>query len=445
MRRRPDPRHLRAGALAAGLLLALQIGSPLQAQTNPPSDSNTAARSSAAAAIPLADLLARALPHDPQVRVADALRQAAEDRLRQIRSRFAPVLGVATTYGRSQDAELFRSIDRTTDRAEATLRWNLYNGGADRVELDAAERELEASGEDLRRAREEVSERVTEVALDLARLDAQLERGEQRIAVIRRLAQQVSLQAELGRLSDADLRQATASLVDAELALDQLVGDRAGALARLAVLVNELPPPLQPLFLPTAGDGEPASLRASRLRAEAARLRVRPLQSVLAPRVDMDLRKRLSERTQPSATSELQRGWTLNMRFEFPLGGETVYRRDEVEHRAEAAEAEVMRQSQLLQAERAALAPRLQGAERGIVLVGRQVEQLDALVRSGEAQFEAGRRTLQQLIQAHEARLAALQRLEDQRFRLASARLRELALAGRLLLALGLAAEPNRP
>jgi outer membrane protein TolC len=393
----------------------------------------------ASAAPTLADLLARTLPRDPQVRVAQAMLQATEDRRLQLRSRFAPLLGLLATYGESNDVEFFRPIDRTTQKTDATLRWNVYNGGADRVEWDASQREVAAAEQDLLRARQEVAERVTEVALELGRIDLQLALAGERMTVVRRLARQVATQAELGRLSDADLQEATASLVNAEIELDQLQSDRVGALERLSTLLGETVVDLLPPTLPPAAASEaPASLNAARLRSEAARLRVRSLESVLAPRLDLDMQKRLSEKTTPPMSTETRSGWTVAVRWEFPLGGESVHRRNEVERRAEAAAAEIERLEQGLRGELAALAPRIANAERAIALLDRQIEQFAAIARAGELQFEAGRRTLQQLIQAHEAHHASMQRRVDQQWRLQVARLRNLSLVGELLPSLGL-------
>jgi outer membrane protein TolC len=393
----------------------------------------------ASAAPTLADLLARTLPRDPQVRVAQAMLQATEDRRLQLRSRFAPLLGLTATYGEGTDVEFFRPVDRTSQKTDATLRWNLYNGGADSVEWDAAQREVAAAEQDLRRARQEVAERVTEAALELGRIDLQLALAGERMAVVRRLAQQVATQAELGRLSDADLQEATASLVNAEIELDQFQSDRVGALERLSTLLGETVVDLLPPTLPPAVAGDaPAALHAARLRSEAARLRVRSLESVLAPRLDLDMQKRLTDKTTPPMSTETRNAWTVAVRWEFPLGGEPVHRRNEVERRAEAAEAEIERLEQGLRGELAALAPRIASAERAIALLDRQIAQLAAIARAGELQFEAGRRTLQQLIQAHEAHHASMQRRADQQWRLQVARLRNLSLVGELLPSLGL-------
>lgn len=109
----------------------------------------------------LGDLLARMLPREPQVRSALALRQAAEERRTQARSRLGPTLYLQSTYGQARETEILQgAISRTNDRTEAGLRWNLYNSGNDLAELAGAERDVDAADQELRRAREDTAERI---------------------------------------------------------------------------------------------------------------------------------------------------------------------------------------------------------------------------------------------------------------------------------------------
>ena len=88
-----------------------------------------------------------------------------------------------------------------------------------------------------------------------------------------------------------------------------------------------------------------------------------------------------------------------------------------------------------------ALGPRIANAERAVGQIEGQIAQYTALVRAGELQFEAGRRSLSQLVQLHDSRFAAEQRRAEQAHRLLGARLRQLALSGALLPALGLSGD----
>ncbi len=392
----------------------------------------------------LADLLARILPREPQVRVALAQRQATDERRLQARSRLGPSLYLQSSYGQGRETEILQgAISRTTDRTELGLRWNLYNSGNDRAELAGAERDLAAADQELRRAREDAAERIAETYVELLHVQAQLGPAAERLAAVRKLAEQVRQQTEAGKASAADATQAEASLLDAEIAHEQLLADQTSARAKLAAQVGTevrevAPVVLAPVPAATLQTGQPGLVEAARLRADAARERVRPPVSLLAPRIDLEMRQRLSDRTNPILTTEQKSNWQLVARWDFPVMGETIARRNEGMRRAEAAEAEADRIAQTVRADLESLGARIAIAERALVVLDRQLQQYDQLVRAGELQFDAGRRSLQQLIALRDSRYAIAQRRADQAHRLLANRMRQLALTGQLLPALGL-------
>ncbi|OGA99405.1 MAG: hypothetical protein A3E25_17730 [Burkholderiales bacterium RIFCSPHIGHO2_12_FULL_69_20] len=391
----------------------------------------------------LAGLLARVLPRDAQVRTATALWQAAQQRRLQARSRLGPSLYLSATAGQGVETEFGRVIDRRTDRAEAGLRWNLYNSGNDQAELNASERDVAATEQDLRRAREDSSERLAETYVSLLYVQDQLPAAAERLSTVRRLVAQVQRQNEAGKASDADATQAAASLLDAEIVYEQLLADHASARAKLAAQAGTEVRNVQPVMLAAVPAsalqaGVPGLVTAARLRAEAARARVRPVPALLAPRIDLEMRHRLSDRTLPVLTTESQHNWQVTARWEFPVLGESIARRNEGQRRAEAAEADADRVAQGVQADLQALAARIAIAERAVTQLDKQIAQYDLLVRAGESQFEAGRRSVQQLIGLRDSRFNIAQRRAEQANRLLAARMRQLALTGNLLPALGL-------
>ena len=450
----PPATHLiirQVTTLAAALLLA----APLAAQEHRPEpapqlDTGAPAPPRLAVAPPpagaaesLAGLLSRVLASDPQVRAAEALLQASQERRLQARSRLGPSLLLSTSNGQSLDQEFGRPLERRTARAEAGLRWNLFNSGNDLAEFNASSRDTLAVEQDLRRAREDTSERVAESYVELLRLQQLLPHAADRLAAVQRLVAQVQRQNDAGKASDADATQAAASLLDAQIALEQLQVDRDSAREKLAALVGSelgevLPVVLAPVPAAALQTGQPGLVSAAQLRALSARDRVRPVSSLLAPRIDLEMRQQLSNKTTPPLTTEAQRSWQITARWEFPVMGETVARRNEGQRRAEAAEAEAERVARGVQADLQALRARIANAERALAQLDQQIDQYDRLVRAGELQFEAGRRNVAQLIQLRDSRYGAEQRRADQANRLLAARMRQLALTGQLLPALGL-------
>ena len=397
----------------------------------------------------LAGLLARVLPRDPQVRVAQSLLQATQQRRLQARSRLGPSAYLNANEGGSSETEFGFPINRSTSRAEAGVRWNLYNAGNDMAELNGATRDVDAAEQDLRRAREEVAERIAETYADLLRLQTLLPYAMQRLDAVRKLVEQVRQQTAAGKASDADATQASASLLDAEIAHELISADLDAARRKLAAQVGGEVRDAQALDLPAQwlADAAPAgtgladasgTLAAARLRADAARDRVRPVASLLAPRIDLEVRHQLHDRTLPSPTTLQKDVWQLTARWDFPVMGENAARRTEAQRRAEAAQAEAERVAQAAQIELQTLGPRIANAQRALAQLSQQATQYSSLVRAGELQFEAGRRTLPQLIQLRDSRFNVEQRRSEQAQRLLAAQLRLLSLQGRLLPALGL-------
>jgi len=445
---RPGLALLLATGLLAGQLQAqttAQAGSRQRAAAAPVTLSE-AQRSAIGQSESLQALLVRVLERDPQVRVAQLLLQASEQRRVQARSRLGPNVTVSSSYGRSVDNEGGLQINRRTDRTEAGLRWNLYNGGADLAEFRATSREVLAATDELRRAREDVTERLATAYTELVRVEQLVPRATERVDALQRLANQVQRQVEAGRVADADGQQAQASMIDAQIVLEQLQADLDAARQRLAALVGDVVRPTVPVTLAITPDPavlpRPGQVLAAQQRALAARDRVRSTWSMFAPRVDLEYRHRLADNTTPRPTTEQQNGWQLAARWEIPVGGELQARQAEGLRRAEAAEAEAERVLQQVQAELATLGPRMAQSQRAMALLERQVAQYDALVRAGELQFEAGRRSIAQLMQLHDSRFNAEQRRNEQTHRLLTARLRQLTLLGELLPALGLNPAP---
>jgi outer membrane protein TolC len=253
----------------------------------------------------------------------------------------------------------------------------------------------------------------------------------------------------LGKLSDADILQAESSALDAQISHQSVAADLDAARLKLSSFAGAQSPaelgPVEPFAIrkvaPANGAIESGNttgaLQAAQQRALAARERVRPSESLLAPRIDLELRKQLSNRTAPRNSTEQQQLWQLTARWDFPLGGELQSRRTETERRAEIAETEALRIARNVSAERSVVTVQLLNAEQAIEQLDKQITQYNGLIRAGDLQYDAGRRSLTQLIQLRESRFNVEQRKSEQLGRLRRAQLSELALSGDLLSTLG--------
>ncbi|MEG1324439.1 MAG: TolC family protein, partial [Janthinobacterium sp.] len=149
----------------------------------------------------------------------------------------------------------------------------------------------------------------------------------------------------------------------------------------------------------------------------------------------------LNNKTTPPPSTIQQRGWSVGVSWEIPLGGGSLAQRDESISRAQAAEADVARAEQGTRADLASMVPRIANAQRTLALLDEQERKMAIVVRGGTIQYEAGRRNLQQVIQTRDSYFTIQQRRIDQLHRLTLAQMRQYALAGQLLRVFGLAQE----
>ncbi|MBS0343028.1 MAG: TolC family protein, partial [Proteobacteria bacterium] len=324
----------------------------------------------------LQSLLARTMEQDPQLLVARALEAASGERRAQARSRLAPVLNAQALQGHARETLFGEPVDGRTDEASMGVRWNLFNGGADVAELRGSTHDVAAAREDVRRAREEIGERVADAYAQLLRYEELLPASRRRIDEAQRLVAMVGRATELGKLAPSDANQARAALLDAQVAHGQLLADLRSGRDRLAILTGvALRPPVpvelpRALLAPDAPSGESGLLAAARIRAQAASARVLPWTSTIAPRIDLDYSQQLHNNSRPVTDAKQEHGWLISARWDLPLGGENQARRAENIARAEAAKAEADRVERTLQSELATLPPRMESSRSAI-------EQLD--------------------------------------------------------------------
>lgn len=393
----------------------------------------------------LQSLLARTMEQDPQLLVARALEAASGERRVQARSRLAPVLNAQALQGRAKETLFGAPVDGRTDESSVGLRWNLFNGGADMAELRGTTHDMAAARADVRRAQEEIGERVANAYAELLRHEELLPASRQRVGEAQRLVELVKRSTELGKLAPSDANQAQAALLDAQVAHGQLLADLRSGRDRLAILTSVTLRPLVPVelsdahFMPDAPAGESGLLAAARTRAQAASARVLPWASTIAPRIDLDYTRELHNSSRPITDAKQEQGWLVSARWDLPLGGENQARRAEAMARAEAAKAEADRVERSLQSELATLPPRMANSRSAVSQLDEQVAQYDQLVRAAELQYQAGKRSLLQLVQLIDSRYLAQQRRAEERYKLLAAQLRFLALRGDFLPAMGVA------
>lgn len=397
-----------------------------------------------AAAAPLAGVVEEVLARHPDIQSSRALLDASEERIIQARSNYYPVLGIEALASDANDRQFGQPLERTTRRNDAYLRWNLFRGLADWRAAGVAGRDSEAAAADLAEAHEQVALQVSRAYLEVTRLRLLVAMGEGYLADQRRLNDEIATRAELGRLSDADVEYAKASLIQAEMEQSTLRGQLRGAERAYAQLTGQEPGELsepdlagalpaftQDQWLEAVAAGN-RRLRALQARAQARGEEVGVAAGALYPSLDLELRWRLKSDIEPAPVTETDDTQMLQLRYQLPLGGGSYSRKREAVARQAAArwavDSELLQlRSQLVQLwslwqESHLIAPRLE----------QRVESTLKVVDYYDLQFSAARRTLTDLIAARNDRYRARADLLNNRIeqQITSAEL--LALLGRL-------------
>lgn len=399
--------------------------------------------------------LQQAISRDPQVQLALAQWRATQAQWKQARSRWFPTLSVNASQGESDDLDLGLPVQRTTERTEALLRWNVFNGGADLNTWRAVAREVDAAALDVRRAREDAAERFISAYADAARGETVVRVAEDLLARMGVLKDMVDRQAALGKVSSVDADTSASSLLEIQAALADAQLEARRGRNRLAALSGLSPDDVKRLHLPGLGmrpdldQSDWPSLRAGNARWQAAQLRIQAADIRLGvipaeymPRIDLQWRQALHDRTTPPASTVSRRGSTLTVSLDVPLGGEPVFRRDENTERLRAAQAEADRVSLEAQIEWGEIIDQWGTLDLNLQRYRRQVQHLSRVTEGAMVQYESGRRTLIQLVELTRLPFATRQKMADASQQQLKAQARLLALSGRLLDQLGMDAAP---
>lgn len=397
-----------------------------------------------AAAMPLSEVVESVLRHHPDIDSSRALLVASEERISQARSNYYPVLGVEVLASDENDRQYGLPLNRTIRRSDAYLRWNLFHGMADRRTVASAERDHDAAAADLAEAHEQVALQVTRAYLEVLRLRMMEIMGEGYVGEHTRLNEDIRARAELGRISEADVEYAKASLIQAEMEQSKLRGELRGAEQFYRQLTGLKPGSLnQPaldravpsLTLDQLLDAVLTGNRKVRALQERAMARDEDIgvaAGALYPTLDLEVRHMLHSDIEPQPLTQTYDSTQLQLRYQLPLGGGNYSRKREAVARQEAAKGAV--DSQLLQV-RSDLARLWTSWREARAIAPRLEQRTDAtfkVVDAYDLQFSAARRTLTDLIAARNERYRARadqlnNRIEQQ---LTSAEL--LALLGQL-------------
>lgn len=397
-----------------------------------------------------------ALENDATLRAARAAADVQRERLPQAQAQLLPNLTVsaARSYNditRTQANLLGRPV--TTDEqyyshnGTLTLRQPLYRpallAGVEQARALVADADATLQAEV-----QNVASRVTGAYLESLFAQDQLDlvRQQIRVARVQLDAAQKSWQAGTGIRTDVDEIQARLDV----LLADELKAQQQIDLTRrqLEVLTGTLPQPLHrvdPARL-ALSDPEPATLaawleraeqhspelQALRARSEAARHEVDRARATHLPTLDAvaQIARSASENVTSPSSSYTNR--LIGLQFTLPL-----YAGGAVQSAIRQALAELTRTQEALEAARRELGVRVHREYRAVVEGVRRVRALERAVASAELvvtsnrrSYEAGTRTVIDVLNAEQQKQVALRDLAQARYEYLIARVRLAALAG---------------
>lgn len=399
-----------------------------------------------ARAAPLPEVVQDVLARHPDAASAQALLEASEAVVRQSRSRFFPTLSVGWTRSNNEVEQLGQPIERDTRRSEAALSWNLFSGGADVYRLKSARNERDAASASLIDVQEQLALRVADAYADVLRLQRINAGGKALRQSLTFLKSQVQSRVEAGRISPADLTQVDVSIIESEDQVASLDAALAAALMRYEQLTGSAPADLVPpafgtLDFSAAGRlettlGNNPSLRAARESIDARKADIGVARGALMPTVDVEVRRRLGATIEPVEVSDTVRSQQLAINLDVPLGGGSWYRVDEASARHRAAVADEASLREQLSIEVATQAAELARREATYEALTRRLGASRTLIDAYGEQFDAGRRSLTDVLSAHRGRFDAVLAHANSEFEHFRAQASLLALSGELRTAL---------
>ncbi len=408
-----------------------------------------------AAAIELKDAVQAALNTNPEIRQAVANKSATQYERKQAQGVWLPRISVEASAGVRQ---LKNPTRRSIGIADQTLYPLEASVTADQLLFDMGGRQAEirrqASRTDAAAAR--IEERSEFVALNVARayIDYLLQ---QRLVAIaddnatfhQKLASDLGEGVAKGSISIADQQQAEERLQSARARLTEAredldtAGIQFQTLAGIPVDSVSMPPDLSQFVPASLQDAENAA-RANNPRVQesvadlqTAREVTRAARSEMGPRVNLEATARIGDDIDGfrGRTTDLQ--GRVVMRWLVFNGGTNIHNVREQQARADEAHARVFEQTRRAEEDARSAWSRLTNQSRLVSELETQSRVADDLLLSYREQFNVGRRSLLDVLDAQNTRQNVQAQAETARLAKLYAQYRLLASTNRLIEALG--------
>jgi outer membrane protein, adhesin transport system len=412
-----------------------------------------------AAAERLQDAVQTALRRNPEVLGAAANLRAANQGYTAASGGRLPTVDLRVGSGREETESLATRTatgsTRTLNRQEAglTLRQNLYDGEQVRSEMDRQSFRIESTSARLVETGEQIAFRVTEIYLDALR-DADLVRLS--VDNVRRhedVLEKTRWRFSSGVGQGADVEQASGRLALARSTLESARGNGEDTIARYQRIVGRQPkglnmpdspesriPPTLAEAQQTARDNS-HSLRAARAEVSVAQATIRTVRADLLPRLDIEVAANRNRDLDgiPGQNNDLSA--MLVMRYNLFRGGTDQARVREARERETAAAENANNIIEFTDESVARSWAARATARNRLASLESHVKASEQVLESYRYQFELGRRSLLDLVNAESELFQSRAALTSGRIIMRSTEYRLLAAMGILVKSLGLSDE----
>lgn len=272
---------------------------------------------SPAAAESLADAIALAYENNPTLQAQRAAQRALDESWLQARTGWRPTLGLSgtATYSGSRipmqartgadlDGDGLPDTDGSPEqtRGSVTLRLTqpIWTGGRVAANVSAAEAEVLAGRENLRRIEQQILQNVVTAYVDVRRDQEALRIRQENVEVLRRQLEESKARFEVGEITRTDVAQSEARLAAAEAQYQLAQSQLATSRANYAAVVGQNPGELEPEpslagLLPSDADQVfdaveryNPTLRAAEFAEQASRARIAGARAERLPSVSVD-------------------------------------------------------------------------------------------------------------------------------------------------------------
>ena len=408
----------------------------------------------------LQDAVQTALRRNPEVLGAAANLRAANEGYAAAGGGRLPSVDLRMGSGREEtDSLVTRAATggstRTLTRQEAnlTLRQNLYDGQQVRSEMDRQAFRIESSNARLVDTGEQIALRVTEIYLDALR-DIELVRlSEDNVRRHEDVLEKTRWRFSSGVGQGADVEQANGRLALARSTLEAARGTAEDTSARYQRVVGRLPAnlvmpqPAERQIPPTlaearqTGRDNSQSLRAARADVSGAQATVRNVQADMLPRVDVELSANRNRDLDGIIGPNNDLSAMLVMRYNLFRGGTDQARIREARERETVASESANNIIEFTDENVARAWAARATARNRLASLESHARASEQVLESYRYQFELGRRSLLDLVNAENELFQSRTALTSGRITLRSSEFRLLAAMGFLVKSLGLSDE----